>query len=51
MNRLRSEVQLKHEERYKEALVTIKKDLALVEGQDFKDSLQDQIRQWFIECR
>ncbi|XP_073925668.1 dynein regulatory complex protein 11 [Castor canadensis] len=51
VNQLRSEVQLKHEERYKEALVTIKKDLALVEGQDFKDSLQDQIRQWFIECR
>uniref|UniRef100_A0A673U118 IQ motif containing with AAA domain 1 n=1 Tax=Suricata suricatta TaxID=37032 RepID=A0A673U118_SURSU len=48
---LRNEVQTKHEEKYREALVTIKDDLKLVEGPDIKDNLQDQIRHWFIECR
>ncbi|KAM5228682.1 dynein regulatory complex protein 11 [Ctenodactylus gundi] len=48
---LRSEVQMKHESDYREALVTIKDDLKLTEGPDIKDSLQDQIRHWFIECR
>ncbi|XP_074046229.1 dynein regulatory complex protein 11 [Macrotis lagotis] len=48
---LRYEVQEKHEEEYQEALVTIKKNLKLLEGADIKESLQDQIRHWFIECR
>ncbi|XP_021534631.1 dynein regulatory complex protein 11 [Neomonachus schauinslandi] len=48
---LRNEVQIKHEENYKEALVTIKDDLKLIEGLDIKENLQDQIRHWFIECR
>ncbi|EFB19046.1 hypothetical protein PANDA_021971, partial [Ailuropoda melanoleuca] len=48
---LRNEVQIKHEENYKEALVTIKEDLKLIEGPDIKENLQDQIRHWFIECR
>lgn len=48
---LRNEVQIKHEENYREALVTIKDDLKLVEGPDIKENLQDQIRRWFIECR
>ncbi|XP_077926139.1 dynein regulatory complex protein 11 [Halichoerus grypus] len=48
---LRNEVQIKHEENYKEALVTIKNDLKLIEGPDIKENLQDQIRHWFIECR
>ncbi|KFO32454.1 IQ and AAA domain-containing protein 1 [Fukomys damarensis] len=48
---LRSETQMKHEERYREALVAIKSDLQLIEGPDIKESLQDQIRHWFIECR
>nr|XP_045723624.1 dynein regulatory complex protein 11 [Mirounga angustirostris] len=48
---LRNEVQIKHEENYKEALVTIKDDLKLIEGPDIKENLQDQIRHWFIECR
>uniref|UniRef100_A0A8C9QMH3 IQ motif containing with AAA domain 1 n=1 Tax=Spermophilus dauricus TaxID=99837 RepID=A0A8C9QMH3_SPEDA len=48
---LRSAVQLRHEEGYREALVTIKNDLQQTEGPDIKESLQDQIRQWFIECR
>ncbi|XP_075807434.1 dynein regulatory complex protein 11 [Microtus pennsylvanicus] len=48
---LRDEVQLKHEKNYQEALVSIKEELRLMEGQDIKEQLQDQIRQWFIECR
>lgn len=48
---LRNEVQRKHEEDYREALVTIKHDLKFIEGPDIKENLQDQIRHWFIECR
>ncbi|XP_072496772.1 dynein regulatory complex protein 11 isoform X1 [Notamacropus eugenii] len=48
---LRYELQEKHEEEYKEALVTIKTNLKMLEGPDIKESLQDQIRHWFIECR
>ncbi|XP_068959245.1 dynein regulatory complex protein 11 [Petaurus breviceps papuanus] len=51
VNFLRYEVQEKHEEEYKEALVTIKTNLKMLEGPDIRDSLQDQIRHWFIECR
>uniref|UniRef100_A0A2R8N2J6 IQ motif containing with AAA domain 1 n=1 Tax=Callithrix jacchus TaxID=9483 RepID=A0A2R8N2J6_CALJA len=51
VDRLRNEVQIKHEEDYREALVTIKNDLKLMEGLDIKENLQDQIRHWFIECR
>ncbi|XP_054426414.1 dynein regulatory complex protein 11 [Pteronotus mesoamericanus] len=48
---LRDKVQSKHEEDYREALVTIKDDLKLTQGPDIKENLQDQIRRWFIECR
>ncbi|XP_057600319.1 dynein regulatory complex protein 11 isoform X3 [Hippopotamus amphibius kiboko] len=48
---LRNMVQIKHEEEYRDALVTIKDDLKLTEGPDIKENLQDQIRHWFIECR
>ncbi|XP_059023615.1 dynein regulatory complex protein 11 isoform X2 [Mustela lutreola] len=48
---LRNETQVKHEENYRKALVTIKNDLKLIEGPDIKENLQDQIRHWFIECR
>ncbi|XP_077011650.1 dynein regulatory complex protein 11 isoform X2 [Tamandua tetradactyla] len=51
VSRLRSELQFKHEESYREAVVTIKDALKAAEGPDIKESLQDQIRQWFIECR
>ncbi|XP_031824111.1 dynein regulatory complex protein 11 isoform X2 [Sarcophilus harrisii] len=51
VNFLRYEVQEKHEEDYKEALVSIKTNLKMLEGPDIKESLQDQIRHWFIECR
>ncbi|XP_038940653.1 dynein regulatory complex protein 11 isoform X2 [Rattus norvegicus] len=51
VSNLRDELQLKHEQKYQEALVSIKEDLRLLEGADIKEHLQDQIRQWFIECR
>ncbi|XP_007939812.1 dynein regulatory complex protein 11 [Orycteropus afer afer] len=51
VNSRRNEVQIKHEEGYKEAMVTIKNDLKLLEGPDIKENLQGQIRHWFIECR
>ncbi|XP_027627114.1 dynein regulatory complex protein 11 [Tupaia chinensis] len=51
VNHLRSEVQIRHEEDYREAMVTIKDDLKLIEGADIRETLQDQIRHWFIECR
>uniref|UniRef100_A0A8C0G8G8 IQ motif containing with AAA domain 1 n=1 Tax=Chelonoidis abingdonii TaxID=106734 RepID=A0A8C0G8G8_CHEAB len=47
----RREVQGRHETEYKKALVSIKTHLREIEGPDIKESLQDQIRQWFIECR
>ncbi|XP_053899886.1 dynein regulatory complex protein 11 isoform X1 [Malaclemys terrapin pileata] len=47
----RCEVQGRHETEYKKALVSIKTHLREMEGPDIKESLQDQIRQWFIECR
>ncbi|XP_019378896.1 PREDICTED: IQ and AAA domain-containing protein 1 [Gavialis gangeticus] len=47
----RCEVQEKHDEEYKKALVAIKNRLREMEGPDIKESLQEQIRQWFIECR
>ncbi|XP_069790497.1 dynein regulatory complex protein 11-like isoform X2 [Narcine bancroftii] len=47
----RQVVQEVHEVEYQEALVTIKEQVRSVEGPDIQDTLQDQIRQWFIECR
>uniref|UniRef100_A0A8C4W1M3 IQ motif containing with AAA domain 1 n=1 Tax=Gopherus evgoodei TaxID=1825980 RepID=A0A8C4W1M3_9SAUR len=46
----RCEVQGRHETEYEKALVSIKTHLREIEGPDIKESLQDQIRQWFIEC-
>ncbi|XP_054836723.1 dynein regulatory complex protein 11 [Eublepharis macularius] len=48
---LRCEIQEKHESDYQKALVSIKDRVKEIEGPDIKESLQDQIRQWFIECR
>nr|XP_036865630.1 dynein regulatory complex protein 11 isoform X3 [Manis javanica] len=48
---MRDEVQMRHEEDYREALVTVKDNLKLTEGPDIQENLQDQIRRWFIECR
>ena len=32
-------------------LVNVKDKIRDVEGPDMKETMQDQIRQWFIECR
>ncbi|KAM4698591.1 dynein regulatory complex protein 11 [Rhinophrynus dorsalis] len=48
---LRSELQEQHEAEYQHALVQIKDTIRETEGLDMKETLQDQIRQWFIECR
>uniref|UniRef100_A0A8D0E7B9 IQ motif containing with AAA domain 1 n=1 Tax=Salvator merianae TaxID=96440 RepID=A0A8D0E7B9_SALMN len=48
---LRCEIQEKHELDFQKALVSIKERVKEIEGPDIKESLQDQIRQWFIECR
>ena len=40
-----------HEQEYQQALVTIKDKIRENEGPDLKETMQDQIRQWFIECR
>ena len=36
---------------YHQALVTVKEKIREIEGPDMKENMQDQIRQWFIECR
>ena len=43
--------QEQHEIEYQQALVSIKDKLRETEGPDMKETMQDQIRQWFIECR
>uniref|UniRef100_H2YYL1 IQ motif containing with AAA domain 1 n=1 Tax=Ciona savignyi TaxID=51511 RepID=H2YYL1_CIOSA len=43
--------QEENEVEYQQALVTIKEKIRQVEGPDIKETMQDQIRQWFIECR
>jgi hypothetical protein len=47
----RRETQDIHEQEYMQALVTVKDKLREVEGPDMKETMMDQIRQWFIECR
>merc|ERR1712080_297350 len=44
-------VQLENEREYQKALVSIKEKLKDVEGPEMRESMQDQIRQWFIESR
>eukprot|EP00112_Aurelia_sp_Birch-Aquarium-sp1_P000787 Seg1077.3 transcript_id=Seg1077.3/GoldUCD/mRNA.D3Y31 product="Dynein regulatory complex protein 11" protein_id=Seg1077.3/GoldUCD/D3Y31 len=44
-------VQEEYERDYQKALVTVKDKLAEIEGPEMKEKMQDQIRQWFIECR
>lgn len=48
---LRSELQQQYEADFQHALVQIKDSVRETEGLDIKETLQDQIRQWFIECR
>merc|ERR1712048_1286736 len=40
-----------HEQEFQQALVTIKDKIFDSEGPDIKETMMDQIRQWFIECR
>lgn len=40
-----------HEQEYQQALGTIRDKIRETEGPDMKETMQDQIRQWFIECR
>ena len=40
-----------HEQEYQQALVNIKEKIHETEGPDMKETMMDQIRQWFIECR
>jgi len=47
----RRAVQQENEREYQNALVTIKEKLKDVEGPEMRESMQDQIRQWFIESR
>nr|XP_033799974.1 dynein regulatory complex protein 11 isoform X6 [Geotrypetes seraphini] len=51
INALRCKIQEDHEIEYQQALVQIKDTLKEIEGPDIKGSLQEVIRQWFIECR
>ncbi|XP_041936286.1 dynein regulatory complex protein 11 [Alosa sapidissima] len=44
-------VQEQHEAEYQRALISIKESVREVEGLDIRETLQEQIRQWFIECR
>ena len=40
-----------HEQEFQQALVTIRDKILETEGPDLKETMMDQIRQWFIECR
>uniref|UniRef100_A0A674DDQ9 IQ motif containing with AAA domain 1 n=1 Tax=Salmo trutta TaxID=8032 RepID=A0A674DDQ9_SALTR len=44
-------VQEENEAEYQRALVSIKESVRTVDGPDLRETLQEQIRQWFIECR
>ncbi|KAJ8350527.1 hypothetical protein SKAU_G00256570 [Synaphobranchus kaupii] len=44
-------VQDQHEEDFQQAKDKIKDSVREVEGPDMQQTLQEQIRQWFIECR
>jgi len=48
---LRRTTQDEHEREYQQALITVKDKIRESEGPDMKESMQEQIRQWFIECR
>uniref|UniRef100_A0AAV2KMH6 SCAN box domain-containing protein n=1 Tax=Knipowitschia caucasica TaxID=637954 RepID=A0AAV2KMH6_KNICA len=43
--------QKEYEEDYQKSIVAVKSQLKHVEGQDISQTMKDQIRQWFFECR
>ncbi|XP_034145759.1 dynein regulatory complex protein 11 isoform X1 [Esox lucius] len=44
-------VQEENEAEYQGVLVSVKESVRFVDGPDIRETLQEQIRQWFIECR
>ena len=36
---------------YEQALIKLKEKIRLTEGTDMQEHMEEQIRQWFIECR
>lgn len=36
---------------YEQALVKVKEKIRLTEGTDMQERMEEQIRQWFLECR
>ncbi|CAH8556235.1 unnamed protein product [Schistosoma rodhaini] len=40
-----------YEQEYQQALIQVKEKIRDTEGPDMREAMQDQIRQWFIECR
>lgn len=40
-----------NEKEYQRAQLSVKQSVLDVEGTDIRETLQEQIRQWFIECR
>lgn len=40
-----------HEADYQESMVAIAKNLQDVEGPDMKETMKEQIQQWFFACR
>ncbi|XP_070850240.1 dynein regulatory complex protein 11-like [Chaetodon trifascialis] len=44
-------IQDQNEEQYQRAQLSVKQSVLDVEGSNMRETLQEQIRQWFIECR
>ncbi|XP_044043451.1 dynein regulatory complex protein 11 isoform X2 [Siniperca chuatsi] len=44
-------IQDQNEEEYQRAQLSVKQSVLDVEGTDIRETLQKQIRQWFLECR
>ncbi|CAH8522754.1 unnamed protein product [Heterobilharzia americana] len=40
-----------YEQEYQQALINVKEKIRDTEGPDMRETMQDEIRQWFIECR
>jgi len=43
--------QEEHEDDYQKSIESVIYQLREVEGPEMKETMKDQIRQWFIECR
>lgn len=44
-------VQGMNQSEYEQALVKLKEKIRLAEGSDLQEKMEEQIRQWFLECR